>query len=312
MSDAHRECTNEEKDCRHGVYAVAVSIERPGETEPVRVEGELSELRRGGGKVVLSETLRFAENIRLHMMAPHLNIDLSTEAHVCHLARQNDDKWSAWLSFPAEVSERLQAMLAKRGCLDQRRDVRHRCRISARATWHSENLVSPVEIHDYSLGGFCLISPGIGELGSHCSIELDSSERAKPVRGRVRWQFHFENKTVVGCVFVDVEDFDLLKVVADRNIAKGAALPAPSACFAGSPWYRRRVTVLRQLVRWKWTGMIVTLLAVLLFVGRVCHNVEGTAGPGRGYHSRQCSAVFDEYTISASEDAGQPDLRASR
>ena len=184
---------------------VAAHVQRQPTDE--QVVGKLTEISRYGAKLSLRCCLRFAEAIEIRIVVPALGLNALVAGEVSWI-RPEGDGWLVGCSLTSPVPDEALQQLAKARYIDRRRHPRYAVKSSARARWELDNQTSPVEIRDYSKGGFCLAATRPSRVGASVLLEFDVTADDSPRRvfGKVCWQAKRDDEYLLGCAITNHED----------------------------------------------------------------------------------------------------------
>ena len=145
---------------------------------------------------------------------------------VCWVLPAAADGWSFGCKFTPPIPVDVLDEFARAGILDRREHRRAPLSLSTNARWESRDASTSLRIIDCSPGGFCLASPVGGKPGERplLEVKLDDDHKAT-VRGKIRWQMEFRDAFVIGCEYVDLQDFNVLSTLAKPMMAAPADEP---------------------------------------------------------------------------------------
>ena len=194
--------------------AVHVFRQQPAET----IHGQLLDLSPRGAKISLGENLRFAESIGFRFVIPDPTADVNVDAEVCWVRPSGDSQWHVGCSFASPIPQQIFDRLASGGIINRRRHPRCPVSIRAAARWELDTETSPVEIRDYSDGGFCMASARRGRAEGNVMVEFETGSDT-PVRilAEVRWQIERDGEYLSGCRFKSGMAAELLRDLSQTS-----------------------------------------------------------------------------------------------
>ncbi len=216
------------------LHCIPAKIKRKAGEPNDTIDGELLALSRSGAKVSAAACLQFAEEITLQITFGKLDLAVELAANVCWIRPANNRKWLIGCSFSPPLSDESIAQLAASGIIERRQQVRQPICIAATAKWQLEEASFPVEVRDYSTGGFCFVSPRSARVGHGVHISITTSDdQPYQISGRVCWHLERDGKHLIGCIFSASEDVaQLLEAVEkvrdfEQKVKQTASTPSP-------------------------------------------------------------------------------------
>ncbi len=199
---------------------VAVSIQRQQPDRSLR--GELLNLSPKGAKVLLPTALRFSEPVDLRIEMASLDIRIELHAQVCWVRPGERNQWIAGCSFAPQLSESVFNRLGTNGIIERRRHPRFPVSIQATARWELDTETVPIEIQDYSQGGFCLSSARPSTIGAAVLVELDAlaNHPGSSIMGIVCWQALRDERYLIGCMTRNAQAAKLLQKASGESVVE--------------------------------------------------------------------------------------------
>jgi tetratricopeptide (TPR) repeat protein len=212
------------------LHRIPVKIKRKTGDPKDTIDGELLALSRSGAKVSTAACLPFAEEITLQITFGNRVPALDLAAKVCWSRPSDGLQWLIGCSFSPALSDESIAQLAASGIIERRQHAREPVCIAATAKWQLEEESFPVEIRDYSTGGFCLVGPRSAQVGHGVQISITTSDdETYQISGRVCWHLEQDESHLVGCIFTASQDVaQLLEAVERVQIAEQSMQHATS------------------------------------------------------------------------------------
>ncbi len=199
--------------------SITAHIKRKTADQKETIAGQLLDLSRSGAKVSAAACLQFAEEITLQIAAAQLGFQIELDAKVCWIRPSDSLQWLIGCSFSPPLSEESIAQLAMSGIIERREHTRQPVCIAATAKWQLEEETFPVEIRDYSTGGFCLVGKRSAQVDQGVQIYIPKSDtETYKISGRARWQMGQDGTYVLGCSYSGSEDFEQLNEAAGKTL----------------------------------------------------------------------------------------------
>ena len=175
---------------------VQVRREQPRENIPA----ELIDISQVGAKLSLPACVRFAELVELRLKVSELKFSVDLISEVCWV-RPEKDRWLVGLSLKNNIPQGSLERLGKAKIIDRRRSPRHAVKRSAVVRWELESETCPVEVRNYSAGGFCIASKRASYAGASVLLEIDveADDSPRAIYGKVVWQAEEDGMYVLGC-----------------------------------------------------------------------------------------------------------------
>ena len=196
--------------------SIKVQVRRgqPRET----IQAELIDISPGGAKLSLRVCLRFAELVELCIKVPELKLRVDLVSEVCWV-RPERDRWLIGLVLKTNIPEEALARLAKAKIIDRRSASRHSVKSQAIVRWELESEACPVEVRNYSAGGFCIASIRPGHAGALVLLEIEVKTDDSPcaIYGRVCWQIEQDGMYVLGCEIINGDGTVLFRDIRDMS-----------------------------------------------------------------------------------------------
>jgi tetratricopeptide (TPR) repeat protein len=229
------------------LQSITAHINRKTADHKEKIDGQLLDLSRSGAKVSASVCLQFAEEITLQISVAQLDLQIDLEAKVCWIRPSDSLQWLIGCSFSPPLSDESISQLANCGIIERRQHTRQPVCIAATAKWQLEEETFPVEIRDYSSGGFCIVGPRSAQVDQGVQIFIPKSDtETYKVSGRVRWQMEQDGTYVVGCTYSGSQDFEQLNEAAGKVLEsqQKEELAPPKHLHGRRSWPQLAATIL--------------------------------------------------------------------
>ena len=197
---------------------VQIRREQPRET----IEAELIDISHGGAKLSLPVCLRFAESVDLRIKVSELKFSVDLISEVCWV-RPERDRWLIGLSLKTDIPEKSLERLARAKIIDRRGEPRHAVKSQAIVRWELESEACPVEVRNYSAGGFCIASIRPSHAGASVLLEIDveTDDSTRVIYGRVCWQIEQDGMCILGCEITNGDGTELFRDIRDVSEKDG-------------------------------------------------------------------------------------------
>jgi hypothetical protein len=186
--------------------------------EPVaQVEARLLDISPGGAKLTLDVALAIDAAAELRLESPELGLDLVVPGRVCW-ARAEGPRWVLGCAFQPPLPPEALEPFFEHGLLERRRNSRRVAVGRAVARWEMCEGETPVELLDYSTGGFCVRAPQRAQTDGRLLLRLAGPDGVlREVLAKVRWQSAIVGGCVLGCEFQSAEGLRTLRACVPQE-----------------------------------------------------------------------------------------------
>jgi Tfp pilus assembly protein PilZ len=189
--------------------AIAVWVQKVDvTTKPL--PAELVNISERGAKLKVAKSFAINESLSLTIDIKEPKNFFQLTAKVCWISPIAGEGWWVGCSLKPSIPVSSLDEFAKTGLIERREYPRKTVSLMAIAKWELSNKMSFARIVDCSKGGFCMLSQLEGKLGERVQLHLESVDQQVQVRGRVAWQVESKEGHVLGCEFVDPQDFSVV------------------------------------------------------------------------------------------------------
>jgi hypothetical protein len=185
----------------------ALIQELDGAAEPA----ELDNISERGAKLKAAKSYSVKETFTLKIDVEELSYSFEVTAKVCWVSPVVGDGWWLGCSFKPAIPVTVLDEFAQAGLIERREYRREPVSLIAIAKWELTNKTSFARIVDCSKGGFCMLSQLEGKPGERVQLQFEGNgQQQVQVRGKVVWQVESNDGYVLGCEFLDPEDFSVV------------------------------------------------------------------------------------------------------
>lgn len=207
----------------------AVIQELDGASEPL--PAELANISECGAKLKTAKSYSVKETFFLKINVEEPSYSFEVTAKVCWVSPVVGDGWWLGCSLKPALPITVLDEFAQAGLIERREHRRQPVSLTAIAKWELASKSSFARIVDCSKGGFCMLSQLEGKPGERVQLQFEGNgQHQVQVRGKVVWQVESNEGYVLGCEFLDPQDFS---VVTDLETS-------------------RRRSGSKQQLAWKW------------------------------------------------------------
>lgn len=190
---------------------VRVTIGEVGTDGGVAAQGKLSDISRGGAKLIVSQRLPMQASVCMRLENPELQLDLTITGEVCWIVPAEGEGFAIGCTFvpdlPTDILEKLFAC----GLLERRIFSRRALRVPAKARWEMEPNPTDAFLWDLSEGGFCVLSPQPRTPGKRVLVTVTSGDKEAYIPAKTQWGMKVGEGYVVGCEFVSKDGYLMLR-----------------------------------------------------------------------------------------------------
>lgn len=213
--------------------SVLIHTERQGDRGTVKAE--LLHISSCDARLRTRQPVAATEIVGLQLKARNLNPMISVSGEVCWMVPAQGNSWWVGCAFDPPIPAETLAHFAAIGILERRQQQRERITLATTAKWELSEDASTVKIVDYSKGGFCLKSTDEGRPGERLLLQFRTGDgRDVLVQAKAQWQVETDDGFVVGCQFLDAEDYEVLTAVKESEDLVGAGLFSVWRWLAGT------------------------------------------------------------------------------
>ncbi len=227
---------------------IRVLIVRAAGREPAAVAGRLFDISLSGTKLLLDYNVSTGEQVTLQIVASDFELSIPMVVRWAQLVRNM--KWKVGGEFIPKLDIACLAQLAEAGDLERRRSPRRDAHAFATASWELGQVTHAVLVKNISPGGFSVVCPWPPTDSSLLNIFLENKECR--ISGQVCWKRKLLRGYLVGCSFVQDEDYFVLRDFLTRLEAEG------SSCEQGLVYQQIGTAALKEK-QWTTAGQYLQL-----------------------------------------------------
>ncbi len=213
--------------CRDAITASIQELD--GASEPLAAE--LANISARGAKIKTGKSFSVKESFTFRFEVKEPQHAFEVIAKVCWVSPVIGEGWWLGCSLKPAIPVSVLDEFAQAGLIERREYCREPVSLTAIAKWELTSKTSFARIVDCSKGGFCMLSQLDGKPGERVQLEFEGNgQKQVQIRGKVVWQVESNEGHVLGCEFLDPQDFS---VVTDLEKS-------------------RRESGTKQQLAWKW------------------------------------------------------------
>lgn len=221
--------------------------------QPASVRGELLDFARRGAQVRTNCAFKPKEELSLQIRTAGEEVNLRIPARVAW-TRPSGSDWLVGCEFVGELPFSVIPQLAENRVLERRSDTRWPISVDARVRQELDSArKSPVQLIDYSAGGFGLWAALPLQAGERLLLELPAATvRPVQIPARCQWSREIDGGFRAGCSFLNRGGFEVFNQ-AIKQIDDAVQLAARGEASVRSPRQR-------TFLRWALLGFLATVL----------------------------------------------------
>ncbi len=185
--------------------SIQATLTREGEDQPVA--STLTDLSKNGLRLGVPHAIPKGENVRITLELKGLELRVETQAVVCWAQPSNRAGWFIGCALAESLSDEIIAELAAQSTLDRRRDCRQDVSFQAEARSELNADFVPVQIVNYSSGGFrAITNTELATPSDRLMVRIGHPDNSRIIRTKVQWISRIGQGYAVGCSFLTKDD----------------------------------------------------------------------------------------------------------
>ena len=183
---------------------------------PCVYSGQLLDLAPTGAKLSVPAQITTGSYVRLQISVEDIALRFHVAGIVCWCRLGEDGTWLAGCSFNPWLPEGLFDRLASGGRVNRRNDPRLKQLMGLSGRWGLADANITANLHDYSHGGFSVVSKHAGGIGQRFHLFLPEPSNCLIV-GESQWQLAVEDRYMIGFSFLNSKDFGRLEAFVNES-----------------------------------------------------------------------------------------------
>lgn len=208
------ETSNENLANRESRYAVqeeqALTVTVVRQLNQESLPATVANLSLGGAKLVVSLPLSFTELIRVNLTLSESDVRFDVPARICWARPIGDGTYSVGCAFSERLTPEVLNSLSELGYLERRAHGRVQVDFPALSKWELSDTISTVQVLDYSIGGFVMVSRQRAQADQQLMLEISTEHQVFTLSARVVWQTRMEESYRIGCSFIGKKDAETM------------------------------------------------------------------------------------------------------
>ncbi len=172
---------------------------------------DLREISPSSAKLLVAGPPALPCRCRLRLVSSRLMRTFEVEAEIAWARPNLAGDWLIECEFLSRLGERQFKELLGSGLLERRSAVRYQTRIEVQVQLAVGQPRRPAIIRDLSEGGLCLVTTEPPRHTRHVVVSVNTPQGETHIRLKTRWSLAAGPNHLIGCQFIDGEDFDLLR-----------------------------------------------------------------------------------------------------
>ena len=206
----------EHKPCykvRDGRHATVV-LSRVSDSDSPPLTASLINLSERGARLSIESCVPTGEIVLLELAIDQLDFNFQSVAKVDWTQPGKGSDYLVTCTFRPQMPVHILDTFVDSGLLERRDSVRRYVSLPVTIRRELDGEAESARLHDYSDGGFCVVTSHPVEVGQRLSMEYEVADDSQSeVWAQVRWALRTKGLTRAGCSISSSEDFGCLRAL---------------------------------------------------------------------------------------------------
>ena len=187
-----------------GDFDVKVVLKSRESESDTAIVGRLMDLSKHGAKLTVGPNVAADRSYQMEFSITQLRLRITLDASICWTEPLGESHWMIGCSFVPGIPDKIFGKLTKAGEVERGSLPQHVLK-NTQLPAIFESSIDPfmIPLHNYSRGGFSIVSHAQAKVGDQLHVMLDDYL----VIANVLWQLDHDSEFLTGCSFANPQDY---------------------------------------------------------------------------------------------------------